>query len=466
MAVGIILILIVIASVLFHVFSPWQQTALASNWGTIDDTLLITVIICGFFFVIIILFMAIAVMRFRHVEGQRAHFEPENKKLEAWLIGLTSVGIAGMLAPGLVVYGDFVHPPKDAMLMEAVGQQWRWMYRFPGKDGKLGTSDVSHVNFKNPLGIDPDDPFGQDDYVINSNAVHLPKDQPVKFLLRSKDVLHDFYVPQFRAKMDLIPGTVSYFWATPTKVGNYEILCAEYCGVGHYNMRGMVHVDEAADFERWLRQQPTFADTLSGGTLSGLAQQGQQLAESQGCLSCHSLDGSKQLAPSWYRLFGRERTLADGTTATADEAYLRESITAPGARLVKGFPAVMVAYDFSSEQLDALVAFIKTLVPADTSGDELANQGARIAAARGCLACHSLDGSPTVGPSWKGIYGTTETMSDGSTSKVDDAYLTESIHAPNAKIVKGYPGVMPVDELGDEEVNAIIALIQSLSEQQ
>lgn len=464
MAVGIILILIVIASVLFHVFSPWQQTALASNWGTIDDTLLITVIICGFFFVVIILFMAIAVMRFRHVEGRRAHFEPENKKLEAWLIGLTSVGIAGMLAPGLVVYDDFVHPPQNAMLVEAVGQQWRWMYRFPGKDGKLGTSDVSHVNFKNPLGIDPDDPFGQDDYIIKSNAVHLPKDQAVKFLLRSKDVLHDFYVPQFRAKMDLVPGTVTYFWATPTKVGNFEILCAEYCGVGHYNMRGMVHVDEPEDFERWLRQQPTFADTLSGGTLSGLAQQGQELAASQGCLSCHSLDGSKQLAPSWYGLFGSQRSLEDGSTVRADEAYLRESITTPGAQLAKGFPPVMVSYKFSAEQLDALIAYIKTLVAADNSGHQLATMGERIAGARGCLSCHSLDGSPSVGPSWRGIYGAAEAMSDDTTITVDDQYLIESIHAPNAKIVKGYPGIMPADELGDEEVSAIIALIKSLSE--
>lgn len=462
MAFGIILILIVIVTVLFHFFSPWQQTPLASNWGTIDDTLLITIIICGVFFILIILFMAVALIRFRHVEGQRAHFEPENKKLEWWLTVLTSVGIAGMLAPGLVVYGDFVRPPKEAMLIDVMGQQWRWMFRFPGKDGVLGTSDIKHISYNNPMGVDPDDPNGQDDYIINSNEVRLPKDQPIKFLLRSKDVLHNFYVPQFRAKMDLVPGLVSFFWATPTHVGNFEILCAEYCGVGHYNMRGMVHVDEQEDFDRWLRQQPTLADTLSGGTLSGLAKQGQQLSESQGCLSCHSTDGSKGLAPSWFDLSGRQVELEDGTTVTADDAYLRESITAPKAKMVKGYPPVMVAYPLSDEQLDAIVAYIKTLSDKQAANDQ-ANEGERIAGARGCLACHSTDGSQMVGPTWLGIYGKQQEMADGSVVTVDDSYLTESIRNPKAQIVKGYPGVMPPDDMSDEEIAAVIALIKSLA---
>ncbi|MGI9284136.1 MAG: cytochrome c oxidase subunit II, partial [Pseudomonadales bacterium] len=250
MTFGIILILIVVGSILFHFLSPWGATPLASNWGTIDDTLVITTVITGIFFVAINIFMAYAVIRFRHRgDGRRAAYEPENKKLEWWLIAITTVGVCGLLAPGLVVYAHFVNVPEEADVFEAHAQQWQWTFRFPGEDGQLGTADVKFMSFDNPFGLNPGDPNGQDDVLIQNNELHLPIDRPVKALLRSKDVLHDFYVPQFRAKMDIVPGLVSYMWFTPTKTGTYEILCAEYCGTGHYNMRGLVVVDEQADFE-------------------------------------------------------------------------------------------------------------------------------------------------------------------------------------------------------------------------
>ncbi|UTW08544.1 cytochrome c oxidase subunit II [Pseudomonas benzenivorans] len=469
MAIAIILILIVVASVLFHLLSPWHLTPAASNWGSIDATLLLTLIITGIFFVAVTLFMAVAIIRFRHREGRRAAYEPENKKLEWWLIGVTSVGIVGMLAPGLVVYDDFVRVPKDAYELEVVAQQWQWAFRFAGADGQLGKSDVGFIDAGNPLGVDASDPAGQDDVLIKSNEIRLPLGRPVKVLLRSKDVLHNFYIPQIRSKMDMVPGMVSYFWFTPTRTGRFEVLCAEYCGVGHYNMRGFLHVEPEAAFEQWLATQPTFAQTLAAAAKPGpddLLEKGRQLAQSHGCQACHSLDGSASLGPSWKGLYGRRATLADGSSVLADEAYLKESIREPKAKLVQGYPPVMVAYAFSEDELDALLALIKSLsdAPEAETGAGATDpllKGQQLAESLGCLACHSVDGSPRVGPSWLGLFGRQTTLADGTQVRVDEAYLKASILNPNSQVVKGYAPMMPAYAPSDDELQALIALIKS-----
>jgi len=180
-----------------------------------DDTISITFWVTGFVFVAINLFMAYAVIRYRYKKGVGRSYEPENKKLEWWLTGLTTAGVAAMLAPGLFVWAKFVEVPKDAGVFEAVGKQWHWSFRFPGKDGVLGTVDAKHVSDKNPFGMNPDDPNGQDDVLVSSPELHLPIGKPVQALLRSVDVLHNFAVPQFRAKMDLVPGLVTYIWFHP-----------------------------------------------------------------------------------------------------------------------------------------------------------------------------------------------------------------------------------------------------------
>ncbi|MGF6092211.1 cytochrome c oxidase subunit II [Pseudomonas sp. 18173] len=475
MAIAIVLILIVIASVLFHILAPWHATPAASNWGSIDTTLFITLVISGIFFIAIIVFMAVAVMRFRHKEGARAAYQPENKKLELWLIIVTSIGIAGMLAPGLVVYNDFIRVPKNAYELEVVAQQWQWAFRFAGQDAKLGRSDIKFVDPGNPLGLDPKDPAGQDDVLVMNNEVHLPLDRPVKVLLRSKDVLHDFYVPQIRSKMDMVPGMVSYFWFTPTKTGKYETLCAEYCGVGHYNMRGHMIVDEPDAFDQWLKGQPTFAQTLTTAarpSRDSLLEKGRLLVEKYGCGACHSQDGSASLGPGWKGLYGRAEKMADGSSVQVDEAYLKESILDPKARLVQGYPPVMVTYTLSDDELGAIVALIKSLGAApqgdqastgeaSAPGEDLVAQGQRLAGSFGCLACHSVDGTKGVGPSWQGLYGKTETLADGTSVKVDEGYLKESVLDPSARIVKGYAAVMPVLKPSDKELDALIAFIKS-----
>ncbi len=207
------------------------------------------------------LFTAYCVLRFRHRKGNTAHYEPESKKLEIILTAFTTVGVAAMLTPGLFVWGEFVTVPEDATRFEAVGKQWHWSFRLPGADGQLGNSDVRHMTVDNPLGVDPEDPTGQDDIVIAAPTMHLPVNQSVNALLRSTDVLHDFAVPQFRVKMDLVPGLVTYQWFKPTVPGTYEILCEELCGTGHFAMRGKIVVDEPAAYQSWLAKQQTFAQT-------------------------------------------------------------------------------------------------------------------------------------------------------------------------------------------------------------
>ncbi|MDF0540871.1 cytochrome c oxidase subunit II [Sphingobium sp. H39-3-25] len=262
MPVAIAIAALVLGSVAFHMFSPWWQTPIASNWGAIDSALNITLWICALAFVLLNLFLAYVLMRYRHRAGHRAHYEPENAGLEKQLIFWTAIGIAGMLAPGLTAWSKYVTVPEDAGVVEAVGQQWQWSFRFPGADGVLGTAAVKYMTPDNPLGLNPVDPFGRDDVLVESSELHLPVGRPVKMVLRSKDVLHDFYVPEFRAKMDLVPGIVTYFWMTPTVSGQYEILCAELCGIGHHAMRGTVIVEGKQAFDRWLASQQTFAQRL------------------------------------------------------------------------------------------------------------------------------------------------------------------------------------------------------------
>jgi cytochrome c oxidase subunit II len=363
MGMTIALLVIVVASVVFHLVSPWWTTPLASNWKQMDDTLSITLVITGVFFVVINLFVAYTLLRYRHRSGHRAAYEPENKKLERWLIGLTTVGVVALLAPGLVVYADYVSPPRDAMVLEVVGQQWQWRFRFPGASGKLGFSDARFVSGANPFGLDPDDPAAADNILVVGNEVHLPLDRPVKVLLRSHDVLHDFFVPPFRARMNIVPGMVSSFWFTPTRLGRYEAMCAQLCGVGHPNMRGFVVVEDEAVFQAWLKAQPRFAATMaaaSTGPADPLAAQGKTLAQSKGCVACHTVDGNPGAGPTWKGLYGKTEAFSDGSSALVDEAYLEREIRDPQARVVKGFAPIMPKIDLTPDELAALTAYIKS----------------------------------------------------------------------------------------------------------
>lgn len=265
MKIAFALIVLAVGSVVFHLLSPWWWPPIASNWDYIDHTIILTFWITGAVFVAIILFMAYCLWRFRHQEGTQAAYEPENKRLEWWLTILTSVGVAALLTPGLFVWYQFVTVPKEADVVEIIGQQWQWNFRLPGKDGVLGTADTRNVTPENPLGLNPDDPHGQDDVLIEGGDLHLPLNRPVRVLLRSIDTIHDFYVPEIRAKMDMVPGMVTYFWFTPTRSGTFTAICAELCGTGHYTMRGVVVVEEEGAYQTWLQEQSTFQQSADAG---------------------------------------------------------------------------------------------------------------------------------------------------------------------------------------------------------
>ncbi len=479
MALIIILAILMVASVLFHLLSPWKFTEIASDWGAMDTMFNISMAVTGLVFVLVTSFMIYALYKYRHREGHKAEFEPDDKRLEWWLTGLTTLGIVILLAPGLVVYNRFVQVPEEAIEIEVVGEQWQFSFRYPGADGRLGIADVRHMSFDNPFGLDPDDPAGRDDILVRGNALHLPKDQPVKLLLRSKDVLHSVFVPQFRAKMDMVPGMVTHFWLTPTRAGEYEILCSQHCGVGHFNMRANVVVLPQAEFDAWLAQQQTFGDALAqiaDRDEDPAVTAGRALADSQGCFACHSMDGSRRIGPTWAGLYGSDVRLTDGSTVLADAAYIKRSIVDPNAQITQGYAPVMMAYRFTDTELDALVAFIASLAdaeaaappsepspPASEATEPTAALGRQVSENNACFACHSVDGSPSVGPTWKGLYGKEVTLADGSSVIADAAYIALSITDPAAQLTAGYPPVMPPANLSDTEIEAVIAYIRELS---
>ena len=238
-AVSVVLALVIIGSIAFHFLTPWWWTEVASNWGNIDDTIILTFWVTGAVFCAVCLFMSYCVWRFRYSEDRKSDYKPENSKLEWTLTILTTLGVCALLAPGLIVWNKYVTVPEGAADIEVMAQQWYWNYRLPGEDGVLGLTDLRNIDDENPFGMNLDDPNGLDDILIQGDDLHILMDQPVKINLRSIDVLHDFYIPQFRAKMDMVPGVVTYYWFTPIRTGDfvygilrYRTLCNERASFG------------------------------------------------------------------------------------------------------------------------------------------------------------------------------------------------------------------------------------------
>ena len=450
MALAVLLIVLVLGSLLFHFFSPWYFTPLASNWGLIDFTVDITFVVTGIVFVAANLFMAYCLIRFRHTEGRRADYEPENTKLELWLTAITTVGVIAMLAPGLVVWGQFVTVPEEAAEFEAVGQQWHWSFRFPGEDNVFGDVSVRHITEDNAFGIDPEDPAGQDDILVASPIVHLPVDQPVQAWLRSKDVLHNFAVPQFRVKMDLVPGHVTYTWFTPTVVGEYEILCEELCGLAHFGMRGRVVVDERPEFEAWLDEQPTYAELMAQGPGDpALGQVSYAL-----CGACHGTQGAGMQPLNAPRIAGLNARYVERQLN-----YFRDGVR--GAHELDTAGSLMRPIMAALPDDDAIrnvSAYIETLraepSPITISGD--IEQGADLYA--NCAVCHGADG--------EGIWALNAPALAGQS----DWYLVtqlrnfrEEIRGAHPMDLYGDQMMMLADVLAtDEDINDVVAYLNTL----
>jgi cytochrome c oxidase subunit 2 len=384
MTLALAIVLLVLGTVIFHFASPWYLTPLASNWGTIDDTITITFWVTGIVFIAVNLFMAYAIIKYRYDKNRRAEYQPENKKLETWLTGITAVGVAAMLTPGLFVWGEFVTPPDDAWELEAVGAQWNWSYRLAGEDGEFGAVESRFVTDDNLFGMDDRDPAGQDDILVESPMVHIPINQPLKVNLRSKDVLHDFAVAQFRVKMDLVPGLVSYLWFTPTKLGRYEVLCEELCGIGHHTMRGWVVVDEQEDFDAWVAEQPTWAEMKA--LQPGDAARGQVAYVV--CGTCHGPNGEGMQTMNGPKIAGQEawylrrqlNYFKNGTRGAHPEDTFGQQMAPMAQTLV------------NDQTREDVIAYIQTLpdVPPDHTVTGDAGRGARSYVV--CGACHGQQG--------------------------------------------------------------------------
>lgn len=362
MRIAILLCVVTLGSVVFNFTTPFHFDAIGSNWNLIDITVYITFIICGVVFVALGLLMAWWVYKFQYQEGKYAEYEPENAKLESQLTIITTIGVVVMLAPGLVAWNDYIRPPSDAYELEVFSEQWKWSYRLPGADGIFGAAHNKYVELDNPFGMKRDDPYGDDDILIQGGTVKIPVGRPVKVLLRSKDVLHDFWVPAIRAKMDAVPGMVTYFWFEPIVEKVYEVLCAELCGRGHHIMRGWMHVVSLEEYGTWLNDQVTWAGMQAGQVpLSPEAQLGRELASESGCFGCHSTDGTTTSGPTWLDIWGGTVELDDGTTRVRDEAYIRKSILDPHSEIVLGYSATMNPPEITEEELQSILDYIRVL---------------------------------------------------------------------------------------------------------
>lgn len=454
MAVAVIVILLVVGSLVFHFASPWWFTPIASNWGTIDTTVMITFWVTGVVFVAINLFLAWCIFKFRHRKGHKAQYEPENKKLEVWLTGITTIGVVAMLAPGLIVWGDVVTVPDDAMEVEAVGQQWHWTFRYPGADEQFGDVDPQLITVDNPFGMDPDDPAGADDVLIYNPVMHVPVGVPVKMMLRSKDVLHNYAVPQFRVKMDLVPGMVTYIWYEPTVEGTYEIMCEELCGMAHHTMRGEVVVQSQAEFDSWLAESPTYADILARAEPDAAAGRLSYAA----CAACHGQNGEGNLALNAPKLAG-----LDGWYLKRQLQHYKAGVRGsdPADTLgmqMRGMAATLV----NEAAIDNVVAYIDTLpdTPAEPTISGNVERGRALYDT--CVNCHGREG--------QGIWA----MNAPRASGMSDWYVAQQLR----NFRDGIRGVHPEDRYGkqmammakmldeEQEINDLVAYMNTLGQTQ
>lgn len=241
-------VLVVVATVLFA--RDWLPP-LASDRIAIDQAINLTLWVTGIVFIITNLMLAWFAYRYQDAEGARAEYWHDNAKLEITWTGATAVVMLVFMFAALNLWADVQSPaPDDAMQVEVTGQQFRWVVRYPGPDGAFGRLDVNLIDLdsENYIGVDRSDPAGADD-VIAVNTLQLVRDRPVRVRLRSTDVIHSFFLPGFRVKQDAMPGLVIETWFVPTKDGDFEIACAEHCGLGHYQMRGFVNVGDQAAYD-------------------------------------------------------------------------------------------------------------------------------------------------------------------------------------------------------------------------
>jgi cytochrome c oxidase subunit 2 len=352
---------------------------------------------------------------------------------------------------GIRIYKDIRTPPKNTLDINVTAQQFGWEFEY--SNGKK-----------------------------TNNFTTIPVGQPIKYILRSKDVLHSFFVPAMRVKSDALASMYTYVWFNPIKTGEYQGFCTEYCGSGHSGMLFKVNVVSPAEYERWLN------DDSKEMMMAKMPPEdkGRELYTSKNCVTCHSIDGSPKVGPSFAKLWNRKEVLVDGSEVLVDENYLEESILYPAKKIVKGYGPLMPAYEgqLTQDEIKYLIAFIKTLekgglapapvaatattaaAPIDLTKMTPAERGKNHYQTKLCVTCHSVDGSKIIGPSFKGLYGKSGKFTDGSAYVADDAYIQGSIWEPQAHVVEGYPVPSPMPsykgQLSESEIADIVEYIKTL----
>ncbi len=228
---------------------PWFPE-LASDRATLDTFIRATLIITGIAFIFTHILLGWFAWKYRADAQTRAHYFPDNPRLEITWTAVTALILSILVFGALRLWARlYTPPPQDALVVEIVGQQFQWNIRYPGADGRFGRTDPKFISDQeyNFIGIDFDDPAAEDDICLQ-NQLFLEVNRPVHLQIRSRDVLHSFFVPPFRFKQDAVPGMTVHVWFTPTRVGKFEIACAEHCGLGHYRMRGFVYVLPSEEF--------------------------------------------------------------------------------------------------------------------------------------------------------------------------------------------------------------------------
>jgi cytochrome c oxidase subunit 2 len=223
---------------------------------------------------------------------------------------------------GWIVYQQLRTFPKDALEVAVQAQKWNWSFVY--KSGK------------------------------RSGDLYVPIDQDVKLIMSSKDVIHSFYVPAFRNKQDVVPGRYSAIWFHPTKLGDYHVFCAEYCGDQHSGMHSLVHVVSREKYEDWLGN-----DQYKGMAPIAIGEK----VYTQNCAVCHNVTNERKIGPGWKGIFGKTEELEGGASVKVDENYIRESIVNPHAKVVKGFPDAMTSFagQLSEDEMNGVIDFIKSL---------------------------------------------------------------------------------------------------------
>lgn len=302
---------------------PKQSSTIAPE---IDSAYHVVLVVSALFFVLVVGGMTYFAIRYRRRRaGEVTSPIDHNVRLEIIWTAIPSVLLVVLFAIGFKGYVNAHVAPGDAMEIKVTAEKWMWTFTYPN-----GTTTV------NELGV--------------------PKDRPVRLLMSSKDIVHSFFVPEFRIKQDVVPGAYTTTWFQATDAREITILCAEYCGTGHSDMMGKVIVMEEPQFKDWLDK---------GGGASDLppAELGQKLYTARNCVTCHSLDGTRIQGPTFKGVFGRTEDLEGGSKVVVDENYIRESILDPQAKIVRGYPPTMPVFKglLKEKEIDALIAFLKTV---------------------------------------------------------------------------------------------------------